>query len=196
MTYTGCVGIDAKTGNMLWRYTRKTPYKDVVIPTPLIIKDTVYTTMGMGFKNGCDLVKVTKDKDTFTAKVDWANDNLANIQGGVVFVKDHFFGFSESKETGGWVCQQPNGDVVWNDDQSLPVGSLIAVDGFLYCFDEETGTVALVDANNKGWTEKGRFTIPATAKKPVGARIWTHPVVANGHLYLRDQELFYCYKVK
>ena len=27
------------------------------------------------------------------------------------------------------------------------------------------------------------------------ARVWTHPVVANGRLYLRDQELLYCYDV-
>jgi hypothetical protein len=26
--------------------------------------------------------------------------------------------------------------------------------------------------------------------------IWSHPVVANGRLYLRDQEMLYCYNVK
>ncbi|MEN9635800.1 MAG: hypothetical protein RL077_4204, partial [Verrucomicrobiota bacterium] len=27
-------------------------------------------------------------------------------------------------------------------------------------------------------------------------KIWTHPVVSNGKLYLRDQDLIYCYDVK
>ena len=31
---------------------------------------------------------------------------------------------------------------------------------------------------------------------PTERRLWTHPVVANGRLYLRDQELLYCYDVK
>jgi hypothetical protein len=26
--------------------------------------------------------------------------------------------------------------------------------------------------------------------------IWTHPVVTGGRLYLRDQELIYCFDVK
>jgi len=25
---------------------------------------------------------------------------------------------------------------------------------------------------------------------------WTHPVIANGKLYLRDQDLLFCYDVK
>ena len=32
-------------------------------------------------------------------------------------------------------------------------------------------------------------------RKPKG-RIWTHPVIINGRLYLRDQDLIYCYDVK
>ena len=27
-------------------------------------------------------------------------------------------------------------------------------------------------------------------------RIWTHPVVVNGKLYLRDQDMIYCYDIK
>ena len=37
---------------------------------------------------------------------------------------------------------------------------------------------------------------PQTRKRSTRGKIWTHPVVVNGHLYLRDQELFYCYDVK
>ena len=31
-------------------------------------------------------------------------------------------------------------------------------------------------------------------RKPAG-KIWTHPVVIGGRLYLRDQELIHCYNV-
>jgi hypothetical protein len=27
-------------------------------------------------------------------------------------------------------------------------------------------------------------------------KIWTHPVISNGKLYLRDQELIFCFDVK
>jgi hypothetical protein len=43
----------------------------------------------------------------------------------------------------------------------------------------------------------GQFRIPQSSKsrKP-GGKLWTPPVVAGGHLYLRDQELLFCYDVQ
>ena len=40
--------------------------------------------------------------------------------------------------------------------------------------------------------------VPVQAPCPGASdgRIWTHPVVVNGRLYLRDQEILYCYDVK
>ena len=40
------------------------------------------------------------------------------------------------------------------------------------------------------------FPLPETSRqrKPSG-KAWTHPVIANGKLYLRDQELIFCYDV-
>ena len=67
----------------------------------------------------------------------------------------------------------------------------------LYCLAEKDGTVALVDASPKGWKEHGRFKLdPQTTQRNPQGRIWTHPVVVGGRLYLRDQELLHCYDVK
>ena len=66
----------------------------------------------------------------------------------------------------------------------------------LYCLDERSGTLALVEASPKGWQEKGRFTLePQTKIRSSRGAIWTHPVISNGKLYLRDQNLIYCYDV-
>lgn len=48
-----------------------------------------------------------------------------------------------------------------------------------------------------GSAEKGKFTLTpqAAARNPKGA-IWVHPVIANGKMYLRDQEFISCYDVK
>jgi hypothetical protein len=50
----------------------------------------------------------------------------------------------------------------------------------------------LVNAVPGGYTEKGRFTQPDRARE----KAWTHPVIANGKLYVRDQDLLLCYDVK
>ena len=44
-------------------------------------------------------------------------------------------------------------------------------------------------------TTTGTIPMRATLPNLRSAAIWTHPVVANGRLYLRDQELIFCYEV-
>jgi len=80
-------------------------------------------------------------------------------------------------------------------------GSLTYADGRLYLLTDD-GVAALIAASPKGWEEHGRFKLPEEAKSRQSlkssnqAGVWTHPVVANGRLFLRDQELLFCYDVK
>jgi hypothetical protein len=67
----------------------------------------------------------------------------------------------------------------------------------LYCLDEGSSALVLIEASPKGWNEHGRFTIePQSKLRSRDRKIWTHPVISNGKLYLRDQDLVYCYDVK
>ncbi|MGE3805916.1 MAG: polyvinylalcohol dehydrogenase, partial [Gemmataceae bacterium] len=165
-----------------------------VIPTPVVSGDLVYTTVGFGM--GCDLVKISAQGGKLQAEKVWANRNLQNQSGGVVIIDDNIYGHSEGKKS--WVCQSlKTGDLVWTERRSLSQGSVIAAEGLLYCYGEQDGSCVLAAASPKAWTERGRFTIPqkSTLNKPSG-RIWTHPVIANGKLYLRDQELLFCFDIK
>jgi hypothetical protein len=57
--------------------------------------------------------------------------------------------------------------------------------------------VVLIEASPAAWSEKGRFRLdPLTTRRSPQGGVWTHPVVLNGRLYLRDQELLSCYDVK
>ena len=81
------------------------------------------------------------------------------------------------------------GEIAWRD-RSVGKGSLTYAEGNLYCFSEN-GVVGLVEANPAAYKEKGRFQIKQ------GSRLtWTHPVVAGGRLYLRDQDTIYAYDVR
>ena len=61
---------------------------------------------------------------------------------------------------------------------------------------DDRGTAALIEASKEGWKERGRFKVEPQAKRRPSGKFWTHPVVCNGRLYLRDQELLFCYDVK
>jgi outer membrane protein assembly factor BamB len=187
LTMQNVGGVDAKTGKKLWL----SPWagRTAVIPTPVVRGNEVFIASGYGV--GCKLVSVgAGDAPTDL----WSNTNLINHHGGVVRVGDHLYGHSDK---GGWTCLDwKSGEVRWAD-KSLGKGALHCAGGMLYLLDERDGSVVLADAAETGWKEHGRFKLdPQTTQRKPDGRIWTHPVVSNGKLYLRDQELLFCYDVR
>jgi outer membrane protein assembly factor BamB len=189
-------GVAAKDGKLLWKVDRP-GYRTAVVPTPVYHDNHVYVTAGYGA--GCDLIKLTpQGQGGFQAeKVYDNNKNMKNHHGGVVLLDGHLFGYSDGN---GWVCQDfYTGKNVWEDRRQLPKGSLTYADGRLYLYSERDGTCVMIEPSTEGWKEHGRFTIPATPNKSrvnYASNVWTHPVVANGRLYLRDQGLLHCYDVR
>lgn len=86
-----------------------------------------------------------------------------------------------------------SGKLAWNEKAKAPKGSVCAAGGLLYYRAEAgKGTLLAVEASPGGFVEKGRFDQPDRSEK----NSWPHPVVANGKLYLRDQDLLLCYDIK
>lgn len=180
-------GVDAASGKLLWNV--EFPGRTAVIPTPVHHDGIVYVTAGYGV--GCKAVRLS----AAGPEVLYADNKvMKNHHGGVVRVGDHVYGYSEGV---GWVCQElATGKEVWAS-KALGKGAIHFADGMLYCIAEDSGEVALVEATPAGWSEKSRFRLnPQTTRRNPQGRIWTHPVVVNGRLYLRDQELLHAYDVK
>ena len=180
-------GVNAKDGKTLW--TSRWPGRTAVVPTPIYHNGYVYVTSGYGV--GCKLVKIGNNnpEDVYENKV------MKNHHGGVVRIGKHIYGYSDQI---GWVCQDfMTGEEVWAEEGKLDKGAIIAADNRLYCVGEDSGTVVLLAASPDGYKEHGRFTLsPQSEQRARQGKVWTHPVVANGKLYLRDQELLYCFDVK
>jgi outer membrane protein assembly factor BamB len=134
------------------------------------------------------------DIDGGEAKEAWSNKVMKNHHGGVVLVEGHLYGYSDNV---GWVCQDwDTGEQVWAENSALKKGAISFADGRLYCLSESGGEVVLIDASPDGWQEHGRFTLnPQTQRRSPSGAIWVHPVISNGRLYLRDQEIIYCYNI-
>lgn len=188
LTENFVVGINSKDGKLLWR--SDFPGRTAVIPTPNVRENLVYVTAGYGA--GSKLVRIGPNNQ---ATVVYENKVMKNHHGGVVRVGDHIYGHSEPT---GWVCQDfKTGKEVWNERRKLGKGAVTCADGMLYCLEESSGTVALVEASPAEWREHGRFKLEPQSKIRSGSgRIWTHPVISNGRLYLRDQDLIYCFDVR
>ncbi|MFT3883740.1 MAG: PQQ-like beta-propeller repeat protein [Gemmatales bacterium] len=189
---SGIVGIDARNGKRLWQYHRPAAYDDVVIATPLILDHYILATVGFG--QGCDLIKVTSANGTFSAEKVISDKTLQNRDGGVILLGKYLYGYSEGR---GWVCKDfITGKEEWTEKRKLGRGSISSSNDRLYCLSEE-GTVVLAAASPEAWKEHGRFALPeSSAKRKPSGGVWTHPVISNGRLYLRDQELLFCYDLR
>ncbi len=182
-------GVDAESGKLLWTVGWPDG-RTAVIPTPALDGDRVYVTSGYGA--GSMLVKLTGDG----AEEVWRNKVMKVHHGGVVLVDGHAYGLSDG---GGLVCQNlDSGELVWNQrGRGTQKGAVHYADGMLYGLDEEEGSVFLAEATAAEFRERGRFELPQETELREGTmgKVWTHPVVIGGKLYLRDQDLLFCFDV-
>jgi outer membrane protein assembly factor BamB len=182
------VAVNAQTGKLLW--TVPWPKPVAAIPTPIVRDQFVYCTSAYG--TGCMLVEVGADH---AARKAYENKVMKNKHGGVILVGDHLFGHSDGV---GWVRQDfKTGEQLWRERDAMEAGAVGYADGMFYCVGEDTGDVALVGPSAEGWKENGRFKLePQSGQRAERGKIWTHPVICDGRLYLRDQNLVYCYDVR
>jgi outer membrane protein assembly factor BamB len=186
LTMQNVGAVEAATGKKLWL----SPWngRTAVIPTPVVSGNEVY--ISSGYSVGCKKVRISSGNQPEDL---WTNTHMINHHGGVILHKGYLYGYSDKS---GWTCQDwSTGEVKWAE-KKLGKGAIHCANGQLVLLDEKDGTVALIDASPDGWKEHGRFKLdPQTTQRKPDGRIWTHPVISDGRLYLRDQELLFCFDV-
>lgn len=71
---------------------------------------------------------------------------------------------------------------------------MLYADGRLY-FRYQNGTMVLIDPSSEELKVVSSFKLPPPNVRSHPAS-WPHPVIANGKLYIRDQNVMYAYDVK
>lgn len=181
----GVVGVNAETGEFLWRYEKTASGSPANIPTPVVAANYVYSASNRG---GAALVKVSLNQDDFSAEEVYFDQGLPKSIGGSVLIGDYLYGTTGD----GLMCVEfATGEVKWQN-RSIGASSVLFADGLLFLHGEN-GTVALVAATPEEYRELGRFQPEATGER--GPKAWAYPVLANGRLYLHDFGNLWCYDV-
>jgi outer membrane protein assembly factor BamB len=187
MVQKALVGVEAKTGKLLWRYNRTAKGSPAVIPTPVADGDFIYSGGAMAGGGG---VRLKASGGAFEAEQVYFSPKLPTSVGGAVKVGEYLYGTSAA----GLLCLEfTTGTVKW-DDRSIGAASLCCADGRLYLHGEN-GEVALVEATPEAYHEKGRFK-PTDPPDRGASKAWAYPVIADGRLYIRDIGTLWCYDVK
>jgi outer membrane protein assembly factor BamB len=185
LTMKGVIGVAAKNGKFLWRYDA--PASRVAnCSTCLTSGDTVFGASAYGVGGG--LVRIEPSGGGFTANQVYFTKKMQNHHGGMVLVDGFLYG---SSNPGVLTClDYKTGDIKWTDRSSGKC-SLLWADGMLYCRNEN-GPISLVEATPKGFSLKGRFDQPDRSDR----NSWPYLVVANGVMYVRDQDVLLAYDVR
>ena len=187
----GIVGVDANTGQFLWRYAEVAKGMAQMV-TPVARDGYVY---GAANSIGGGLVRLKPEQGGVAADKVYFARGLPNSIGGSVLVGDYLYGTGEE---GLVAIEFITGKVKWQAE-SIGSGSVAYADGLLFLHGQN-GDVALAEASPEAYREKGRFTPPAAPKRkklgPFPEKAWTYPVIANGRLYIRDIGTLWAYDIK
>jgi len=194
-TATALIGVAASDGKVLWRYDRPANSHKINCSTPLYYDGQVLAASA--YDAGGGLVKLSKDANGgVKAEEVWFSRKMQNHHGGMILLDGSLYGANGGNEGGYLICLDfKTGNVLWDERDDAghraPKGSLALADGRLY-YRTEKGAMLLIEPSPKQYIERGRFDQPDRTRQPA----WTHPVIANGKLYLRDQDVLLCYDVK
>lgn len=162
-------------GSVLW--THPGPFS-VIASALFIPPDKVYVSGGDDA--GAVLMRIkTEGGNPAVATVEelWKIRTMKNHFNNAVLVGDHLYGFDNATLK---CLSVATGEQTWAS-RGLGKGSLLAADGNLLIILSDTGTLLLAEANPGAYTELARF-------QAMEGKAWTAPALANGRLYLRDQD--------
>ncbi len=184
-TAKSVVGIDAKTGDVLWTHPHETEY-GINAVTPLIRDNFIFYTAG--YKSGGGLLEVSEDGAKVTEK--WTTKDLDCQHHGVVLIDGYLYGTAHHNND--LACLEfATGKLMWTVSD-VTAGNIAAADGMLYVYEgPKRGIVSLVKANPEAFERTGFFKIPAGKDKH-----WANPAISNGLLFIRYEGNLYAYDIK
>jgi outer membrane protein assembly factor BamB len=180
--FTGqrALGVNVDNGSLLWSYSQ-VANGTANIATPIVRGNHVFLSSGYG--TGAALLELTNGGK---AREVYFTRQMRNHHASSVLIGEHLYGFSDAILT---AMEFSTGRLAWQD-RSVGKGSVVFADDRLYLYSEG-GVAGLAEANPAGYREHGRFNVPRVSSLPT----WSHPIVSNGRLYLRDQDTIYAYNV-
>lgn len=179
------MGLDARNGELLWSLKEDSvKLEGDYCNTPIYSDGFIYNVSGI--EKGTGAYKLQLSPDGKSIQKIWRNAKVKNAMGGLVKIDDHIFCTSDDKKLK--CVDLKSGMVV--DSLSNMRGSLISADDHLYCYTDN-GRVNLIQLTGTKMEVVSQFKIDKGTKEH-----FSHPVIANGVLYVRHGNALMAYAIK
>lgn len=181
-TSKGICGVRAKDGEPLWGQNASSN-GTANCATPLVVDNYVFSSSDYG--TGAELVELKAEGNAVKATQVYFTKDMKNHHGGMVFLDGYVYGSNGNMLS---CVKLKTGENAWHERGK---GSVVYADKKIV-FRDEQGPVVLLAADSSEYKELGRFEQPDRSERPA----WSHPVIADGKLYLRDQDKLQVYNLK
>ncbi len=183
-SHDGLLGVDANNGVPIWG-DNNASNGTANCSSAIAIGNTVFYASGYGTGGALLAFSSRESKPTMVYKT----NKMKNHHGGMVYLDGFIYGANEQIMT----CMNiQTGAAAWETRlEGQGKGAITYADGNLY-FRSEQGPMFLIEANPREANVISRFDQPERS----GKRAWARPVVADGKLFLRDQDILLCYDLK
>ena len=163
------------SGKVHWRH----PWKAGPIATPIFVPpNRIFASAARD--TGSILLEITTTDGKARADEVWVTRFMKNHFSSSVIVGNHIYGFDNATLR---CISLDSGERLWAR-RGFGKGSLIVAGGMLYVLSD-TGVLALIEATPEEYREAARF-------QALTGKAWTAPALANGRLYVRDQDEMLC----
>jgi len=176
------IGIDAKTGKLLWSESFKAKYSNHA-NTALFEDSVIYTAASTG--HGLLKYKLSDDASSITEI--WRDTIVGNYFGGMIKIEDKLYTGAGSNSKFTLMLNAETGEI--QDSVETGNGSIISADGMLYNYAHKSGKVSLIDSES--FEIKGSFKVKKGTKEH-----FSHPAIKNGVLYIRHGNALLAYDIK
>ena len=183
LTGEGAVGVRASDGALLWRYDGVSN-RTANVATPIVHDNHVFVSSDYG--TGGALLQLIPVGGGVRVEEVYFSREMRNHYSSSVLIDGYLYGYSSRVLT---AMNFKTGEVAWKD-RAVGKGHVITAEGKLYLWSED-GVAGLAEATPSGYREISRFSVPHG-----DLHTWTLPVIANGRLYLRDQDTLSCYDIR
>ena len=192
MIQKSVICLNAENGKLIWQEPYVTP-SDTGGVTPIYKDGAVYVTSAIEreFTRGGVMFELSADGTSVSEK--WNDQTLDTGHGGVVLIDGYLYGSTfDGIPKGDWVCLEwDSGKVMYKEIWNGNKGSIIYADGMLYCYDENTGDVALVEASPTDFEIVSYFRVTQGS-----GQHWAHPAISDRRLYIRHGDALMAYDIK
>lgn len=185
------VGIDAKTGEILWNYDGFQCQTPITPPLP-VGEDRIFITGG--YDAGSAMLEIARNADgAFAAKELFKTQACGSQTHPPALFEGHLYvNSNDNSRRDGMMCLTLAGEVKWKTALSpnFEKGALLLADGLILNVDGAKGDLRLIEPSPAGYKELAH----ASLLEPKGA--WAPLCLVGEKLILRDQTQLLCLDVK